>query len=281
MHNDDNLVRALIAGYKTCEAPSAATKARIQRALAAAQQEAPARVARIPARRTAAIPWLALAAGLVLLVGWRAGSPWTWSAGHVAGDRGALSSFAAATTDPGLAAANRAAPEPAPAPPVAADAADPTAPGPAPTPPAATDEPSDASAPQKHRPSPAERPPAGDGKRRKATRRPAAPVAADLADPVLAEMALLQRAQEALRAHRPAEALVLLDRYTEAFPRGSLVEERQALRIAALCAVGQSEQGLAAKAAFMRTYPRSAYAGRVVAACPDPPPQKPGGSRFP
>lgn len=242
MPNDHTSVRALIAGYKACERPSEATEARIQRALASAQRHSPA--PRSSVRLAAAAPWLALAAALLLLFAWRAGSP-----NQVTRDRGSLSSFTAATpkpepvttrSQPPITVADDSAPSQRSAddtrPPIAAD--DTTSPSPT-----------------------TARPSAGD-KPRKTTPPPLAP------DRVLAEMALLQRAQEALRAQRPADALAVLDRHAEAFPDGDLAEERQALRVTALCADGASQQGLALRAAFMRAYPRSAYATRVAAACP-------------
>lgn len=231
MHNDDTSVRALIAGYKAVERPSAATEAKIRRALASAQRHSPAPPP--SAQRGTVIPWLALAAALILLLAWQAGAP-----GRVSRDRGAQSSYTAATATPALATTR---PEPQRtaqglAPAVADDSTTP------PEPPTGA------------------HPPAG--KRRKPPR-PLAP------DRVLEEMDLLQRAQEALRAQRPAEALAVLDRHADAFPRGDLAEEREALRVTALCAAGASQEGLALRVAFMRAYPRSAYAGRVAVACPE------------
>ena len=264
MDNDHTSVRALIAGYKACERPSAATEARIRRVLEAAQRETSARPApaRVPARRAANLPWLALAAGLVLLLAWQLGWPRTEGLAASRGDRPELSPFGAATTGPGLEATAR-----APGPPT-----------PAITPRLAGDDPSDAAEPPLRLAPAAERARLGDGERSRTGTRPRAPAAADPTSTVIEEMELLQRAQEVLRADRPDEALALLDHHVEAFRSGNLVEERQALRITALCAAGRSTQGLAARAEFLRAYPHSAYAGRVNAACPDRPqnnPQRP------
>lgn len=92
--------------------------------------------------------------------------------------------------------------------------------------------------------------------------------ARDDGDPVLAEMVLLQQARAALRAGDPGEALELLARHAETFGRGSMAEEREALRVLALCASGSAAGGSAAAAAFLRAHPRSTYAARVVDSCP-------------
>ena len=50
-------------------------------------------------------------------------------------------------------------------------------------------------------------------------------------------------------------------------PLPTLVEERKALRIQALCAAGKAPQGRAERAAFLRDHAGSAHADRVRAAC--------------
>jgi hypothetical protein len=47
-----------------------------------------------------------------------------------------------------------------------------------------------------------------------------------------------------------------------------MAEEREALRVLALCASGEAAPGSAAAAAFLRAHPRSTYAARVVDSCP-------------
>src|SRR5690606_35978584 len=86
-------------------------------------------------------------------------------------------------------------------------------------------------------------------------------------DRVLEEMALLQRAQAALRDGRASDALELLAQHAETFVHGSMVEERQALRVLALCASGEAARGSAEAATFLRAHPRSTYAARVRTAC--------------
>ena len=60
-----------------------------------------------------------------------------------------------------------------------------------------------------------------------------APVAGPEQDSLTAELALLQRAREALREGRADDALAWLDRHAEQFPRGQLVDERRALELEA------------------------------------------------
>lgn len=87
-------------------------------------------------------------------------------------------------------------------------------------------------------------------------------------DPVLAELMLIQQIKDALDADRPAAALAAIDAHARKFARGSLVEEREALRVVALCDAGEVARGERAQRAFIEAYPRSAYRERVRAACP-------------
>jgi RNA polymerase sigma factor (sigma-70 family) len=63
----------------------------------------------------------------------------------------------------------------------------------------------------------------------------------ELADPLTAELALLRRAQQAVRDEQPAAALALLDDHAQRFPHGQLVDERRAARVKALCAAGRRD----------------------------------------
>jgi hypothetical protein len=275
MRDEDTTIAALIAGYRACERPSPATKAQIVRALAEARRQ-PVRRATSQPWRTTSLPWVALAAALVLLFAWQAGPG--RGAGRLAGDTAGLSSFAASKAREWTARSRaRGVASPVPTRQIA------EVPG-SDTPPASAahlPESDVQSAGAAHLPEirvpsgSAERAgelaPAKEGTRRKFASHAAAPVATDTGSAVLDEMALLQRAREALRTHRPDEALALLKHHGEKFPRGALAEEREALRIAALCGAGELERGLAARATFMRTYQRSPYAARVLAACPAPP----------
>jgi hypothetical protein len=252
--------RGLIAAYKTCARPSAAREAQLWATLAEAERAAKAR-ARRPAPRVA--PWLALAAVLVL-VAWGLDLPRRAASGHVLRDISQQAAHGAATASPeAVEAAGKATREP--------EATTDVVGGPAVTGPAGEPRrgPNDARGATKpadearSRQAPARELPDEDGAQ------PLQPEGAveDDGDRVLAEMALLQRAQAALRGGRPGEALELLAQHAERFADGSMAEERQALRVLALCAAGQTASGSAEQAAFLRAYPRSTYAPRVISAC--------------
>ncbi|MFY0536093.1 hypothetical protein [Nannocystis pusilla] len=85
---------------------------------------------------------------------------------------------------------------------------------------------------------------------------------------MLEELMLIQQIKDALDADRPAAALAAIDAHARKFARGSLAEEREALRVVALCNSGEVARGERAQRAFMNAYPRSAYRERVRAACP-------------
>ena len=89
-------------------------------------------------------------------------------------------------------------------------------------------------------------------------------------DALMAELALVREARHALRVDRPARALELLDAHARAYPAGQMREDRQALRIEALCAAGKAPQARAEAALFLRAFPGSAHAQRVRTSCADP-----------
>jgi RNA polymerase sigma-70 factor (ECF subfamily) len=89
----------------------------------------------------------------------------------------------------------------------------------------------------------------------------------ELAPNVAGEIALLDEAQRALASGQPDRALQILDRHAREFPRGSLIEERSAARIIALCALGRLTTARAESAAFVRRFPSSPLVDRVRAAC--------------
>lgn len=84
---------------------------------------------------------------------------------------------------------------------------------------------------------------------------------------VAGEIALLDEAQRALISGNPERALQLLDQHARAFPRGTLIEERTAARVIALCALGRATAARAESAAYLRRFPSSPLAERVRAAC--------------
>ena len=146
------------------------------------------------------------------------------------------------------------------APPPARDVRTPGAPSPTPAPPpspASTDEPA---------PSPRAR----SGSRDPGRPEPSATedAGASVGDELRAELVLIGKARRALQADDPQRALELLDAHARAFPQGQMREDRQVLRIEALCAADKGQQARAEARQLLRTYPGSAHAGRVREACP-------------
>jgi hypothetical protein len=88
-------------------------------------------------------------------------------------------------------------------------------------------------------------------------------------DPLSEEMALLKQAKLALSRGQARQALHFLDEHANRFARGMLVQERQALRVVALCDAGELDRGREAAAVFLREHPRAALGERVRAACPE------------
>jgi hypothetical protein len=61
----------------------------------------------------------------------------------------------------------------------------------------------------------------------------------------------------------PRAALALLDRLTRIQPHGFFMEERDALRILSLAAIGQGGPARERAASFLRAHPKSPLADRV------------------
>jgi hypothetical protein len=80
-----------------------------------------------------------------------------------------------------------------------------------------------------------------------------------------AELALLAKAQQALRDGEPALALTHAEEHHRRFPRGRLGEERLGIQALARCALG--DDGAEAIAALTRLSPNSPLLSRVRAAC--------------
>ena len=112
-----------------------------------------------------------------------------------------------------------------------------------------------------------ERPPLGSGESTPAPampparRRPTSAMSADLSP----ELAGLRRAQAALHRGDASAALAALAELDEQSPAGALLEERQATRAIANCALGRDNE--AQRAAFLRRFPKSVHATRVSTAC--------------
>jgi len=80
------------------------------------------------------------------------------------------------------------------------------------------------------------------------------------------ELELLRQAREACAEHRAASALSILDALDRQFPRGSLLEERGALRVVANCQAGARERERAVTA-FAARFPGSVYLPRLRREC--------------
>lgn len=92
---------------------------------------------------------------------------------------------------------------------------------------------------------------------------PAEPIDASLRE----ELAIIARANTALRLEHPADALRALDEHARRFQAGMLSEERRGLRVLALCQLSPNQAALDARDAFLRTAPNALLAPKVRAAC--------------
>jgi hypothetical protein len=81
------------------------------------------------------------------------------------------------------------------------------------------------------------------------------------------EVELVKRAGKALSAGDHAEALRVLDEHAREFPQGTMIEDRSALYVLALCAAGRSEEAQRAKRTFLARWPRSVHAERLEDGC--------------
>jgi hypothetical protein len=81
------------------------------------------------------------------------------------------------------------------------------------------------------------------------------------------ELAIIARANTALRLEHPADALRALDEHARRFESGVLSEERRGLRVLALCQLSPNQAALDARDAFLRSTPNALLAPKVRAAC--------------
>lgn len=93
---------------------------------------------------------------------------------------------------------------------------------------------------------------------------PAAPLAAD---PLLAELSLLQRAQRAMRAGQPREALELAARHATLYPGSQMALERDALRVFSLCALGRKGEARTLANGLLAQAPRSPLRTSLEQSC--------------
>jgi hypothetical protein len=104
-----------------------------------------------------------------------------------------------------------------------------------------------------------------------APRRPAEPVPAVSARGLGAERALLDVARGALARGEAREALVAADRHEKEYPAGALVEEREAIAIRALVAVGRRDEARQRAFAFERRFPNGLMLRAVKSAVGEEP----------
>lgn len=83
------------------------------------------------------------------------------------------------------------------------------------------------------------------------------------------EARLLEQADADLRRGDAHAALARLAEHATKYPAGALREEREGVRVVALCRAGREEEGRRAAERFLARSPRSALATRIRAACGD------------
>jgi hypothetical protein len=81
------------------------------------------------------------------------------------------------------------------------------------------------------------------------------------------EARLLEQADGDLRRGDANAALSRLGEHAAKYPSGALREEREGMRVVALCRAGRAAEGNAAAERFLARSPRSALASRIRAAC--------------
>ena len=89
-------------------------------------------------------------------------------------------------------------------------------------------------------------------------------------DPLAAELALLERADAAVRAGDGSGALALLEAHRARFARGVLAAERETLAVEALCADGRVEEARTRAQQLLASSPSSPHARRLRASCGAP-----------
>lgn len=121
-------------------------------------------------------------------------------------------------------------------------------------------------------PTPVEPKPASSSTARRKAERQAEPKAATdpTVDSVLREAKLVAKARGHL-ARDPARALALAEEAERDFPQGQLVEERRAIAIRALVALGRLDEAKARAEPFLAEYGRGAHAAAVRRALDGPP----------
>jgi len=84
-------------------------------------------------------------------------------------------------------------------------------------------------------------------------------------EPLKLELALLERADAALRAHEPAQALLSLREHRRRFAAGQLRQEREGLSLIAACMLATASREQAAQ--YLARAPHSALRARIAEHC--------------
>jgi hypothetical protein len=85
----------------------------------------------------------------------------------------------------------------------------------------------------------------------------------------LEEIALVSRAEQAIRAGDHAAARELLNKHAQSFAHGHLAPERQGLRALLTCLSNPTDAGQKEAQAFIAAYPNSPLASRLRKQCPE------------
>ncbi|HEX3697524.1 MAG TPA: hypothetical protein VH374_19280 [Polyangia bacterium] len=86
-------------------------------------------------------------------------------------------------------------------------------------------------------------------------------------DPLMAELSLLHKAQQAWRQGKAARALALAQQHARRYPHSVLGMERDALRVFALCALGQTAQARPLAGEILKRAPGSPLRTSVEESC--------------
>jgi len=118
-------------------------------------------------------------------------------------------------------------------------------------------------------PEPAPEPEPASAKKISRAKRPTQPeshAAPATAASIEEEMGVIGRANKALRAGDNAAAIGIAAEHAERFPKGQLVQEREAVRVRASCNRGDATARNDAET-FLTRWPKSPYAAKVRASC--------------
>jgi hypothetical protein len=99
----------------------------------------------------------------------------------------------------------------------------------------------------------------------------AMPPSAPVADGAALELALLERARSAVASGEFSTALGAIAEHQRRFPAGRLQEEREALRVKTLVALGRKDEARRVAERFRSRFPRSVLLPRIEAAIGPPP----------